>query len=181
MRWWNRLTYKQRNVYVLFFTVILLLFGYLFAIRASIALWQNNNKIEQSLQQAANAPQIIDKLRTQAKQWNGQAQEITGSRELVQAKMLDIASKLVNKYKAQLTAMEYMGSTTEQNQPIENFRLELQGSFKALTHALHELENELASARVVSVSYSASEDRRKRQLLLKLEIVVQSIQLENYE
>jgi hypothetical protein len=179
MSWLTRLSYRQRNYFLLLGSAVLLLFigaGYL---RPTWELWQAATQQQQALAELRTAPARLQALSAQA---TADAQRLRAYRldtTRQEGYMLNQLSQTCARHGVTLAGWSRGGATTQAGYRLHLQQAKLRGTYPALVQTAYELEYEHPLGRLASVRFALEEDRHQRRSFLYAYLYLQSITRED--
>lgn len=171
----NQLTYQQKNKYLLFGGLASLILVYLLAVKNTLTLYQENQKLEAFVSINKNSQQKVEDLKLRSEQINAQVKKyfvdsITHDENLIKA-----VSELCQSENVLLKEMPIIEKNKQGNYYIYTNRVMLEGGYHNLLKVLHQLENKQNVGRIASVQYKTYTDHKKKKEVLMLLLYIQTI------
>lgn len=172
---WKSLTYKQRNAYLLAGTVLFMIVAYVFAIRKTISLYRENQKLQNSVDRGEDVQHQLgrmeNKLTDLSNYLNAYALDSLKDQQYIMSQV----SELCKTYDVTLKSFPGAVVSSEKDFGIETNVIETEGRFINQLKLIHALETEKKAGRISGVSFRAYPDNRTKKLTLSLTIYLQNI------
>ncbi len=171
----KNISYRKKNKLLFVATILILLIVYFQAIHKTVALYAENNFLEEQSEIAKNAPQAIRQLEKQLAQLDARLgtkkNNVTDNREYVLNKL----SEYCQNYSLQLSSYPQSIFNESNEYVIESKKIEVTGNFKNITKLVYAIESELQLGRVASLQYLLKKDNATKKDMLVAKIIVQNI------
>jgi hypothetical protein len=154
--------------------ILFFILAYLVAIRGTVTLASENQKIKRQLELVKEAPQQIENLNLELSSLQSSLTYVSEGDGL-RRELLELIGELGYKHQILFKNFKEPSHFFNENFLVETHEIALQGPFKNLVKAIFELEKELKTGKVASVNFVLEIDRREKRKFLVAYVFIQSI------
>ena len=177
----SQLTYKQKFLLTILFSIIFLFIAYRTAIRKTIDRRNLCDELKSNLELVQNAPQQIAGMQLQLEKLNS----IIGRNDTLSKdnwqQILEITANYCKKHKIDLIEISDPLIIERGDYIIETNKLELEGPFIKINRFIYLLEQQYNIGHVISTEFKSRQDIRTKRVSLRTIIFLQNIKKKNYE
>lgn len=167
-------SYKQKNQWLVFGTVLLLLVAYWFSFRKTVEAHQQNITLTQQSQQIQSASFTIQQLEKQLSKI-----KINQDIPFNQTVLFEKVSQFCESNQLNILTFDEPKIVQSDDYEVTTNYIEVEGSFKSITELVYELEQQLKLGRMASVHYELAYNRKAKRDFLIGKLYVQNIQNKN--
>lgn len=169
----NKLTWKRKNQLLLIGAVLLCVVVYKYAVSNTFDARATCNRLQLSLDSAAQAPQQLNRLKQEMQGFS--ARMISDTAISAHENLLGIISNYCSENRLVLRDFPPCVGFTQQDWFIENHPVVVEGSFVDLLQLVNHLEKN-APGHIISTEFKSRRDTKTQTLSLSLVIYIQTIQ-----
>ncbi len=171
----NKISYKQRNIYLAFGLVVLAIAAYFLAIKKTIVLYKKNKALVENISDDRFAIDKLHNAENKLQDLNNYFDAYTLDSLKKTHDIMSELSSLCKTLGVTLKSFPQSILSVESNLHMETLVIETEGNFVSQLQLLHALETKNKLGRVASVIYKSYTDNRRKKTILSLTIYLQNI------
>ena len=163
-------TYRKQNQALLLGTMVLLTFISIVSIRPTIGAYQANKQHKRAIEQAKNAPEEIQRLKTMVASFS-EHNVSASSKE----KLFETVSSFCQNNRLVIKSLGEPSVEAKDDYAITTHEIIVQGKYTDIVRLIYELEQVKKLGNVASVDFKTKIDRKHKKTYLLGSIYLQSI------
>ena len=160
---------------MLFAGLAALILVYMLAIRNTLALYEENQKLESFVHVHKSSAQKYADVKLRSEEINSKVKKYFADSATHDENLIKVVSELCHSEGVLLKEMPLIEKNKQGNYYIYTNRLVLEGGYHGLLKVLHQLENKQNVGRIASAQYKTYTDHKKKKEVLTLLLYIQTI------
>ena len=171
----DKISYRQRNIYLVFALIMLAIVAYFLAIKKTLVLYQKNKALVENIGGDQFADDKLKSARSPLSELNNYFDAYTLDSLKKTHDIMSELSSLCRAWRVTLKSFPHSVLSEQSNLQIETLVIETEGNFVDQLQLLYALETKNKLGRVASVTYKSYTDNRRKKTILSLTIYLQNI------
>lgn len=171
----DKISYKKRNIYLVFIVLVLAVTAYFIAIKKTIVLYAKNKDLVENMGADRFAVDKLKNAKNKLQDLNNYFDAYTLDSLKKTHDIMSELSSLCKTFGITLKSFPQSVLSVESNLQIETLVIETEGNFINQLQLLYALETKNKLGRVASVTYKSYTDNRRKKTILSLTIYLQNI------
>jgi len=160
-------SYRKKNIGLLILLPVTLILGYFLSFSKSIALYEENDKLETYKERELNLPLKIASLKKKSLLLDSL---ISINESSYQSRLVNTTNVYCEQYGTRIIEVKDFSFKQYEALPYESYKLKLEGSYKNLLQVLNEIEYNFGLGKVQSISFMRERSRKTNRTSLSLSI-----------
>jgi hypothetical protein len=170
----KKLTYSQKNKYLLAATPLILILLYVAAIGRTVQLYTSNRQLEEKINQARAVKPLEKELRI----LNASLHAYRSDTLKDHSYLMELVSNFCQQKHLTLQSFPAPTFSQEENVRVETYVITTAGDFRSMLELTYELEQVQAAGRISSVDFRSAMDSKRKKPVLTCTIHLQKIQFQ---